>query len=57
MAASSEPAPAARWRELIGPELAPRAALVLLGIWLNAADSLVTATIMPSVARDLGGYA
>ena len=30
---------------------------MLLGIWLNAADGLVTSTIMPSVARDLGGYA
>ncbi|MEO8812000.1 MAG: MFS transporter [Caulobacteraceae bacterium] len=29
----------------------------MLGIWLNAADTMVTATIMPSVARDLGGYA
>jgi MFS family permease len=29
----------------------------MLGVWLNAADSLVTSTIMPSVARDLGGYA
>ena len=29
----------------------------MLGVWLNAADTLVTATIMPSVARDLGGYA
>jgi MFS family permease len=37
--------------------LAPRAALVVLGVWLNAADALVTATIMPSVARDLGGAA
>jgi MFS family permease len=36
---------------------AARTALVLLGIWLNAADSLVTSTIMPSVAADLGGYA
>lgn len=27
------------------------------GIWLNAADALVTATLMPSVARDLGGFA
>lgn len=56
-ASPSPPAPPARWRELASPVLAPRAALVLLGIWLNAADSLVTATIMPSVARDLGGYA
>jgi MFS family permease len=31
--------------------------LVILGVWLNAADALVTATIMPSVAHDLGGAA
>jgi MFS family permease len=37
--------------------MAPRTALVLLGVWLNAADGLVTATIMPSAARELGGYA
>lgn len=37
--------------------LAPRFALLCLGIWLNAADTLVTATIMPSVAREIGGYA
>ncbi len=36
---------------------APMAALLLLGIWLNAADALVTVTLMPSVARSLGGYA
>ncbi len=47
----------ARWRDLAGPVLGPRAALVLLGIWLNAADGMVSATIMPSVARDLGGAA
>ena len=45
------------WSELVSPRQAPRTALVLLGVWLNAADSLVTSTIMPSVARDLGGYA
>jgi len=45
------------WGELVSPRLAPRTAIVLLGIWLNAADGLVTSTIMPSVARDLGGYA
>ncbi|HEY7900021.1 MAG TPA: MFS transporter, partial [Caulobacteraceae bacterium] len=42
---------------MVGPVHAARTALVLLGIWLNAADSLVTSTIMPSVAADLGGYA
>jgi len=54
---ASSAVPAARWRDLVSPALAPRAALVVLGVWLNAADALVTATIMPSVARDLGGAA
>jgi MFS family permease len=47
----------ASWSEFLTAERIPRLALVCLGIWLNAADSLVTATIMPSVARDIGGYA
>jgi MFS family permease len=53
----SSPAAPTSWRDLIEPTLAPRAALIILGVWLNAADALVTATIMPSVARDLGGAA
>lgn len=32
-------------------------ALILLGCWVVAADSLVTATIMPSVGAALSGYA
>ncbi len=55
--AVTTPAAPARWRDLLSPALAPRAALVVLGVWLNAADALVTATIMPSVAHDLGGAA
>ncbi len=47
----------ARWKDLFTLALLPRAILVCLGIWLNAADSLVTATIMPSVVRNIGGYA
>lgn len=47
----------AGWRDLLARDLAPRFALLCLGVWLNAADTLVTATIMPSVARDVGGYA
>ena len=31
-------------------------ALLCLGVWLNAADTLVTVTILPSVAADAGGY-
>ena len=41
---------------LLDPKLLPRFALLCLGIWLNAADTLVTATIMPSVAEEIGGY-
>lgn len=45
------------WNDLLAGERAPRFALICLGVWLNAADSLVTATIMPAVGADLGGYA
>jgi MFS family permease len=41
---------------LLNAELAPRFALLCLGIWLNAADTLVTVTIMPSIAKEIGGY-
>ncbi|HEY8574356.1 MFS transporter [Phenylobacterium sp.] len=45
------------WGDLLGEGRFPRFALICLGVWLNAADSLVTATIMPNVGADLGGYA
>jgi MFS family permease len=45
------------WSDLLGEDRLPRFALICLGVWLNAADALVTATIMPSVGADLGGYA
>ena len=45
------------WRDLLGEGRAPVLALILLGCWVVAADSLVTATIMPSVGADLSGYA
>lgn len=56
--ADTEPvAPAANgWRELGSAPLLPRLLIILLGVWINAADSLVTSTIMPSVSADLGGY-
>ena len=54
--AASETAAAATWADLLGDGRLPRFALICLGVWLNAADSLVTATIMPSVGRELGGY-
>ena len=45
------------WADLLAEGRLPRFALICLGVWLNAADSLVTSTIMPSVGADLGGYA
>jgi MFS family permease len=46
----------ASWSDVLGEGRLPRFALICLGVWLNAADSLVTSTIMPSVGRSLGGY-
>jgi MFS family permease len=46
-----------RWSDLLTWAMLPRVVLVCFGIWLNAADSLVTVTIMPSVVRAIGGYA
>jgi MFS family permease len=45
------------WRDLASEGRAPALALTLLGCWVVAADSLVTATIMPSVGAALDGYA
>ena len=45
------------WGDFLAEGRAARLALICLGVWLNAADSLVTSTIMPTVGRELGGYA
>src|ERR1700761_8715370 len=45
------------WRDIVTAGRLPHFALICVGTWLNAADELMTATIMPSVARDIGGYA
>ena len=45
------------WSDLLAEGRLSKFALICLGVWLNAADALVTATIMPSVGADLGGYA
>lgn len=44
------------WSELLTRGNVPRFALVLLGVWLTAVDSLVTSTIMPTIGAELGGY-
>ncbi|WP_421932709.1 MFS transporter [Phenylobacterium sp.] len=51
------PTPDGGWADVLGEGRAPRFILICLGVWIGAADSLVTATIMPSVGADLGGYA
>ena len=43
------------WADVVADGRLPLFALICLGVWLGAADSLVTATIMPSVGADLGG--
>jgi hypothetical protein len=45
------------WADVLGEGRGPGFVLICLGVWLSAADSLVTATIMPSVGHALGGYA
>ena len=45
------------WADVLGEGRLPRFVLICLTVWLNAADSLITATIMPSVGRSLAGYA
>jgi len=49
--------PSGSWADVLGEGRLPRFVLICLAVWLNAADSLVTATIMPTVGRSLGGYA
>ncbi len=45
------------WNDFLADGRAARMALICLGVWLNAANSLVTTTVMPSIGRQLGGYA
>lgn len=45
------------WRGLYHSGLLGRFGVLCLGIWLHAADTLVTATISPSIIDDIGGVA
>ena len=54
----SNPAPmpeTVRWRELLTREYGVPLALVCLGVWLHAADSLLVATMIPAIVGDIGG--
>ncbi len=45
------------WGDFFAEGRGVRTAWICLGVWLNAADSLVTSTLMPTVGHALGGYA
>ena len=43
------------WREIVKAEHRGALILVCTGVWLHAADSLVVATMMPSIVAQIGG--
>jgi MFS family permease len=45
------------WRDLWASRQLGRFILLCLGVWLHAADSLVTATIVPAMTDEIGGIA
>jgi MFS family permease len=45
------------WTDTLGEHRLPGFVLICLAVWLYAADSMITATIMPSVGHALAGYA
>ncbi len=56
MTPDSQLSQSAGWRDLLAPAWAARFAFICLGIWLNAADALVTVTLTPTIAGDIGGF-
>lgn len=45
------------WREFLRNSYASSLALVCLAVWLHAADSLLVATMLPAIVKDIGGAA
>ena len=45
------------WREFLGSAYASPLALVCLAVWLHAAESLIVATMLPSMVAEIGGAA
>ncbi len=45
------------WRDMWASGLLSRFVLLCAGIWLHAADSLVTATLVPAIVDEIGGIA
>lgn len=48
---------AAGWRAITTRRYGPALALVCLGVWLHAADSLLVATMLPAMVAEIGGHA
>ncbi|MCG8360404.1 MAG: MFS transporter [Kiloniellales bacterium] len=46
-----------RWREILTRRYGAALALVCLGVWLHAADSLLVATMLPAMVAEIGGHA
>ena len=55
MKASSDESSPPAWREIVDIEHRGALILVCAGVWLHAADSLVVATMMPSIVAQIGG--
>jgi MFS family permease len=45
------------WHGILNRTYATPLVLVCLGVWLHAADSLIVATMMPAIVREIGGEA
>lgn len=45
------------WREILTRTHGPSLAVVCLGVWLHAADSLLVSTMMPAIVSEVGGVA
>lgn len=43
------------WRALLSSGYTPALALVCLSVWLHAANSLIVATMLPSIVAEIGG--
>lgn len=53
----AEQAEQASWATVRAQRHFPQFVLLCVGIWLHAADSLLTATVMPAVVAEVGGVA
>ncbi len=55
MAINSKTEPGVSWHEILTPEYLPKLATLAMALWLHAANSMLTATTMPSAVEEIGG--